>query len=73
MAKDKYVTRAANVAMYVETGAPITNMEGATDCPIPECKIFTLTDISTGAMIQLDEHMLEFLYKEARYEIDRAA
>lgn len=66
--KTKFVTRAANVMMLVEKDKPISILPNGET----ECKVFTLIDNKTGAMIRLDEHMLEFLYKEARYEVERA-
>lgn len=66
--KPKFVNRAVNVMMLVETDKPITTMpDGET-----ECKVFTLVDNKTGAMIRLDEHMLDFLYEQAKYERERA-
>ena len=64
--KSKFVNRAGDVVMFVDNDKPIT--AGCDD----ECKVFTLIDNKTGAMIRLDEHMLDFLYKEAQYEVERA-
>ena len=66
--KAKFVNRAVDVMMLVENGKPITNFPGIS----PECKVFTLVDNKTGAMIQLDEYMLDFLYDNAKYERERA-
>jgi hypothetical protein len=64
---DKYVNRAVDVVMTVRDDAPL--------CKLPEgevlthCKVFTLTDRRTGAFVEVDQFMLDFLHSEAQREI----
>jgi hypothetical protein len=54
-----FVNRAGPILVEEHRGPSITVMPG--EDPHPEARIVTLTDRDTGAVVQLDEHMLDFV------------
>lgn len=65
---DKFVNRAGDIVMTVAMGPTITKDSMPRTLP-EECHIFTLTDRTTGAFVQLDQFQLAFLTKQADYEV----
>ncbi len=58
----KFINRAGPILIEEHRGPTISAMPG--DDAHPEARIVTLTDRDTGAVIQLDEYMLDFMFDQ---------
>lgn len=55
----RFINRAGPILVEEHTGPSITIMPG--DEPHPDMRIITLTDRETGAAVQMDQEMLDFI------------